>query len=151
MSQSPDLLDLSITLGPPPAGSPPEILATITLRYDKLGLSHTDDLLEDPLSAQEREDLRWYLEEYWQWPFEGFAERGKRVEALLPQIGKRLYDMVVSSREADRILQKWLGKAKVRHQLSIISDLPRVLSLPWELLHPAHAPSGLPCPTSLAK
>src|SRR5207249_3476085 len=37
MSQSPDLLDLSITLTPPPAGSPPEVLATLTLRCDQLG------------------------------------------------------------------------------------------------------------------
>ena len=80
MSQSSDPLDLSITLTPPPADSLPEVLATITLRCDPLGLSHTGDLLKDPLASQEREDLRWYLEEYWQWPFEGFAERGKRVE-----------------------------------------------------------------------
>src|SRR5689334_6574337 len=105
MSQSPDLLDLSITLDQPPAGSPPEILASITLRYDKLGLSHSGDLLKDPLSSQEREDLRWYLEEYWQWPFEGFAERAKRVEALLPLVGKRLYDAVFSSQGARDLLQ----------------------------------------------
>jgi hypothetical protein len=48
MSQSPDLLDLSITLTPPLDGSPPDILAAITLRCDQLGLSHTGDLLTDP-------------------------------------------------------------------------------------------------------
>jgi hypothetical protein len=105
MSQSSDLLDLSITLTRPPTGSPPEILATITLRCDKLGLSHTGDLLKDPLSSQERKDLRWYLEEYWQWPFEGFAQRGKRVEALLPQIGERLYQVVFGSFKANSLLQ----------------------------------------------
>src|SRR5437870_4126894 len=108
MSQSLDLLDLSITLTPPPQGFPPEVLATITLRCDPLGLSHTGDLLKDPLASQEREDLRWYLEEYWQWPFEGFAERGKRVEALLPLVGKRLYKaMFGSSFQATSLLQAW--------------------------------------------
>ena len=135
MNQLPDLLDLSITLSQPPRGSPPEVLATLTLRCDQLGLTHMGDLLTDPLTPQEHEDLQWYLEEYWKWPFEGFAERGKQVEALLPQVGKRLYDALFSSRQADRIVQKWLGKTGVRHQISIITDLPRVLSLPWELLH----------------
>src|SRR5439155_18752708 len=85
MSQSPDLLDLSITLTPPPAGSPPEVLATIALQCSApLGLSHTGDLLTDPLTPLEHEELRWYLEEYWKWPYEGFAQRGQQVEALLP-------------------------------------------------------------------
>src|SRR5436190_17894809 len=105
MSQSPDLLDLSIILVPPSAGSPPEVLATITLGCDKLGLSHTGDLLTDLLKPQERDELRWYLEEYWQWPFEGFAQRGKRVEALLPQIGERLYQAVFGSFKAAGLLQ----------------------------------------------
>ena len=56
------LLDLAITLTPPPAGSPPEVVASITLRCDILGLSHTGDLLTDPLTQQERGDLHWYLE-----------------------------------------------------------------------------------------
>src|SRR2546421_6947852 len=129
------LLDLSITLTPPPAGSPSEVIASIALRYEKLGLNHTGDLLTDPLTQQERDELQWYLEEYWKWPYEGFAQRGRRVEALLPKTGKRLYDAVFGSREADRIVQKWLGKSKVQLQISIISDMPRVLSLPWELLH----------------
>src|SRR5689334_12989491 len=107
MSPSSDLLDLSITLTPPPQGSPPDILAAITLRCDPLGGFHTGDLLKDPLSPEEREDLLWYLEEYWQWPFEGFAERGKRVEALLPQVGERLYQAVFSSFKAISLLQAW--------------------------------------------
>src|SRR5436190_17040106 len=106
MSQSPDLLDLSITLDPSPAGSPPEVLATIALHCGAaLGLSHRGNLLTDPLTPQERDELRWYLEEYWQWPFEGFAQRGKRVEALLPQIGERLYQAVFGSFKATSLLQ----------------------------------------------
>src|SRR3989442_625142 len=135
MSQSPDLLDLSITLAPPPAGFPPEILATITLECKQLGLSHTGDLLKDPLSSEERQDLHWYLEEYWQWPFEGFAERGKRIEALLPLVGERLYQAVFGSFKAAGLLQAWRLRAAAQRQISIISELPRALSLPWELLH----------------
>ena len=94
MSQSLDLLDLSITLSSPPQEAPSEAIASISLRCDVLGLLHEGDLLTDPLTPQERKELRWYLEEYPLWPYYEFAERGKQIEALLPEIGKRLYKKV---------------------------------------------------------
>ena len=129
------LLDLAITLTPPPNDAQPDVIAGISLNSAQpLGLNHSGDLLHDPLTQQERDDLRWYLEEYWKWPYEGFAQRAKGVEALLPALGKRLYESVFGSRQADRIVQKWLS-TEGEHQISIISDIPHALSLPWELLH----------------
>lgn len=129
------LLDLAITLTPPGKGKKQsKAIASVTLNCAILGLSHTGDLLEDPLKQQERTDLHWYLEQYWQWPFEGFAQRANEIEQLLPKLGKMLYDAVFGSREADRILTKWLSE-QGEHQISIISDIPQALSLPWELLH----------------
>ena len=130
MSQS---LDLTITLTPP-GEAQSEAMATIALNCAVLGLNHSGDLLDDPLTPQERADLLWYLEEYWKWPYEGFARRARGVEDLLPKLGKRLYESVFGSRQADRIVQKWLS-TEGEHQISVISDLPQVLSLPWELLH----------------
>src|SRR6266571_2871816 len=129
------LLDLSITLIPPPAGSPPEAIASMQLRCDQLGLSHSGDLLLNPLTPTERAELRWYLEEYWKWPYEQFLEHGRRVEQLLPQLGKRLYRTVFGSLEARDILQAWRSGDAEQRQISIISGLPSALSLPWELLH----------------
>ena len=129
------VLDLEIILTPPGKGKKQsQALASIAVNCAALGMSHTGDLLADPLTEQERADLRWYLEEYWQWPFEGFAERARRIEDLLPELGKRLYEAVFGSKQADRIVQKWLA-TEGEHQISIISHLPRALSLPWELLH----------------
>jgi tetratricopeptide (TPR) repeat protein len=131
------VLDLFVTLTPPPPGADPGALASIALRCDALGLAHSGDLLTDPLTSQERQDLQWYLEEYWQWPYEGFLSRGKQIETLLPQVGKRLYNSLFGSREADRIAQKWLAQPETvaTFQLSLLSELPATLSLPWELLH----------------
>ncbi|MGZ6366510.1 MAG: CHAT domain-containing protein, partial [Ktedonobacteraceae bacterium] len=129
------LLDLAITLTPPGKGKKQsQAIASIALNCAELGLNHAGDLLHDPLTQQERNDLRWYLEEYWQWPYEGFAQRAKGIEDLLPKLGKRLYESVFGSRQADRIVQKWLD-TEGDHQISIISELPHALSLPWELLH----------------
>src|SRR6266699_4666103 len=129
------LLDLAITLTPPPNDAQPDVIAGISLNSAQpLGLNHSGDLLHDPLTQQERDDLRWYLEEYWKWPYEGFAQRAKGVEALLPKLGKRLYEFVFGSRQADRIVQKWLS-TEGEHKISGMSEIPQVLSLPWELLH----------------
>src|SRR4249920_1371268 len=118
------LLDLAITLTPPGKGKKQlKAIANVALNCAALGMSHAGDELKDPLTQQERNDLRWYLEQYWKWPYEGFAQRAKGVEALLPKLGKRLYESVFGSRQADRIVQKWLSTAG-EHQISIISELP---------------------------
>ena len=129
----------------------PGILATITLRCDQLGLSHTGDLLTDPLTPQEREALRWYLEEYWQWPFEGFAERGKQIESLLPEVGKRLYRAVFGSFQAISLLQAWRLQPGRERQISILSDMPKALSLPWELLHDGDGFLAVRAPVALVR
>src|SRR6266567_4128446 len=128
------LLDLAITLTTLPNDAQLDVIASIALNCAELGLNHAGDLLHDPLIQQERDDLRWYLEEYWKWPYEGFAQHARGVEELLPTLGKRLYESVFGSRQADRIVQKWLD-TEGEHQISIISDIPHALSLPWELLH----------------
>ncbi len=129
------LLDLSITLDPLSKDSPSENIARITLRHEQLGLSHSGDILSDPLKPNEYKELRWYLEDYWKWPYEQFLARGKQVESLLADIGKRLYKAVFGSTEARDILQAWRLQPNADRQISIISEVPRALSLPWELLH----------------
>ncbi len=48
-----ETLNLNIILTPPPADASPETLASVSLQVDVLGLSHTGDLLQNPLSAEE--------------------------------------------------------------------------------------------------
>jgi len=136
-------LDLSITLTPPLQESTSNAVARITLQCDQLSLAHVGGLLTDPLTAKERENLRWYLEEYWKWPYEGFARRGRDVEALLAEVGQRLYHMIFSGAEAKELALRWLEYSQqtappAQCQISILSDIPKALSLPWELLHDGH-------------
>src|SRR6266446_3662904 len=129
-------LDLCITLVPPPADASPETLAAIELRCDQLGLQYKGDVLEDPLTTKDHENVRWYLEEYAEWPYEQFLERGKKIEASLAEFGKRLYQAVCGSAGAMSVVQPWrLMQGVQGRQVSIVSELPRALSLPWELLH----------------
>src|SRR6266704_1014205 len=128
-------LDLSVLLTAPPQGAPPDVLASVTVQCDELGMGWAGGVLLDPVARQERDELRWYLSEYWKWPYLGFAERGKRIESLLPRVGQRLYEAVFRHAEAGDIVRAWQDAAVEQRQLSIISSLPRVLALPWELLH----------------
>ena len=60
------LLDLAITLTPPPKGKKQsQAIASIALNLRCSGPAPRRRLLHDPLTEQERNDLRWYLEEYW--------------------------------------------------------------------------------------
>src|SRR5437667_8308644 len=102
-----EVLDLSVVFTKPPLDSSPEVLAGVALRSVTLNLEHTGDLFTDPLTQAERDDLFWYLEEYWQWPYLEFAERGRRVEALLGDVGRRLYAALFDGREAQTIFQAW--------------------------------------------
>src|SRR6266852_5839371 len=128
-------LDLCITLVPPPADASPETIAAIELRCDQLGLQHKGNILVDPLTTRDHENVRWYLEEYADWPYEQFLERGKKIEASLSKFGKRLYDAVCGSAGAMSVVQPWRLLPEVQRQVSIVSYMPQALSLPWELLH----------------
>src|SRR5205085_711748 len=118
------LLDLCLTLTPPPPDAAPETLALAALRCDALGLAQPVNLqpLHDPFTPDERAELTWYLETYWQWPYEQFATRGQRVEQSLADAGQRLYQAVFA--QAQSILQPWRLSGLPR-QLSIISAVPQ--------------------------
>lgn len=134
MHQLQKVLDLSIVFTQPPPDSSPEILAHIAVQCEVLGLNHTGEVFADPLTKAEKDDLRWYLEEYWQWPYLEFVERGKRVEALLGDVGRRFYHTLFGSREAQNIVQAWQQYMNVQHRISIVSEIASILRLPWELL-----------------
>jgi hypothetical protein len=130
------LYDLCLMLTPPPAGAPAGAIANVELRCDELGFNQPIVLppLADPFTPAEPEELTWYLETYWQWPYEEFARRGQRVEQLLTEAGQRLYKAVFGSAQAMAVIQPWRLLPDAARQLSIISALPQALSLPWELL-----------------
>jgi uncharacterized protein HemY len=126
--------ELSLSFTDPTPESALEVIANLEIHCDALGLTFKGQIFTDPLTEQEREALQWYLEEYWQWPFGGFAERGQKIEQFLYKAGRRIYASVFASTEAQNILQQWRQQQNAHHCISIVSDIARVLSLPWELL-----------------
>jgi tetratricopeptide (TPR) repeat protein len=107
-----------------------------------------------PLGPIENEELTWYLERYYTWPTGVFKQRAKKVEDLLPQWGKALYDAVLNDDSVRNVLIAWEGaKTKGARRFTVFVDSELVkgtkekkqaeaneaatllMGLPWELLH----------------
>ena len=85
-----------------------------------------------PFGVAEREDIRWYLEDYLIAPYAVYEERGRGIEARLPECGQSLFESLFGADKPghDAYLESREGPA----ELVIMSRSPAVLSLPWELL-----------------
>ncbi len=89
-------------------------------------------IFNSPFGAAEREDIRWYLEDYLIAPYAVYEERGRTIEGRLPEWGKALFESVFGTGKPghDAYLKSREGQA----ELVIMSRSPAFLSLPWELL-----------------
>jgi tetratricopeptide (TPR) repeat protein len=85
------------------------------------------------LSGQDREDVRWYLEDYLQYPVAPAPAIAARVEGRLAELGAELFGQVFAAdRDAIRL---WDGLAGVLPQLRVEVDAGVAgASVPWELL-----------------
>ena len=105
-----------------------------------------------PLGPLELDDLRWYIEKYYQWPTGVFKQRAGQTEQNLPLWGKALYDAALSGETAREPLAEWQRKTGSRRFSVQVDSEPLegtpeaeadqfraaasdLLSLPWEILH----------------
>lgn len=102
-----------------------------------------------PLGPTDAEDLRWYIEDYFRWPFDVFRDRAKGIEAKLPQWGQLLYDAIVRVQEEP--MQAFIKARRedgnqIERRITINVDDRKsnaedkdaaalLFGLPWELLH----------------
>ncbi|NJR25802.1 MAG: CHAT domain-containing protein, partial [Richelia sp. CSU_2_1] len=90
---------------------------------------------EHPFDSKVLADLRWYLEEYLRFPYGLEPENAKKVEQKLQAWGRQLFDLVFRTTEKAREFFQEATRAGLdKCEISIISDDPAVLNLPWELL-----------------
>jgi tetratricopeptide (TPR) repeat protein len=108
-----------------------------------------------PLGAIEKNELRWYLEEYFKWPVGVFRTRAQDVERKLAAWGQALYQTAIPvDREVQDVLTPWKQTETNRERRFTVKVDPRakkgsseqeeaetqeaatlLLGLPWELLH----------------
>jgi tetratricopeptide (TPR) repeat protein len=79
-------------------------------------------------------ELRWYLEEFLEYPFPPVTDRAEHVRDALRDWGKQAFEALFSGR-ADRWLVAATSEEYANLRLQIASDEPKVLAWPWEALY----------------
>ncbi len=105
-----------------------------------------------PLGPVELEEVRWYIERYYQWPAGVFKERAEKTAKLLPQWGQALYAAALGAASAREPVEAWRGQTGSRRfSVQVDFEPPEgtdaaataliyaaasdLLALPWEILH----------------
>jgi tetratricopeptide (TPR) repeat protein len=85
------------------------------------------------MDQRELERLRWYLEEYLEYPIDPAPTIAGQVEARLVALGRDLFAQVFADREATRLWDRAeSGLAGTR--VEVVTDVVGATAIPWELL-----------------
>jgi tetratricopeptide (TPR) repeat protein len=91
---------------------------------------------EHPFDENALSEIRWYLEQYIRFPYGIEPDKAAKVEQQFQVWGQQLFELVFrSSEEARGYFQEATREGLNHCELTISSDDPVVLNLPWELLY----------------
>jgi len=133
-------LELTVDFGSVAPGAPDDTPVPFSVRNEGTGESWSKGEFRCPLDEKALGDVRWYLEEYWQWPFGPFRGRAHGIEARLEGWGRDLFNALFDARQPARIYEHFLDTDADVRTLTLVSDAPRVMRLPWELLAESSGP-----------
>jgi hypothetical protein len=94
------------------------------------------------MSDQDRADLRWYLEDYLQYPMDPAPERAARVEARLAELGVTLFKSVFTGDAFEYWVDVKSRLSETRVEV-VVSDVAQAAAIPWELLRDPQAGAAL--------
>ena len=86
------------------------------------------------LSPQDEEDLRWYLEDYLQYPQEPAPTIAQRIEGLMSELGTRLFAGVFQANDDARDVWSRVRERLPETRIEIITGVTEAATIPWELL-----------------
>ena len=86
------------------------------------------------LTAQDREDMRWYLENYLQYPLEPNPTIAHRIEDRLKEVGLELFHRLFEGNTAAIRLWGRLVSHLPQTRVEIVTEVAAVTAIPWELL-----------------
>ena len=86
------------------------------------------------LTAQDQEDVRWYLEEYLQYPVEPAPQIARRVEERLAVLGEELFTQVFRASTDTKMLWDAIGGSLGDLRVEVVAGAEGLMGVPWELL-----------------
>jgi hypothetical protein len=86
------------------------------------------------LTAQDQEDLRWYLEDYLQYPQDPAPKIAARVEGRMAELGTRLFQELFQSSDDARDLWATLRTRLQETRVEVVAPVREATGLPWELV-----------------
>jgi tetratricopeptide (TPR) repeat protein len=95
------------------------------------------------LSPQNEEDLRWYLEEFLQYPQEPAPTIARRVEGRMAEIGTTLFQAVFQANHDTQRIWSRVEERLPETRIEIVSGVSEAATIPWELLREPSTTSAL--------
>jgi tetratricopeptide (TPR) repeat protein len=86
------------------------------------------------LTDQDREDLRWYLEDYLQYPLDPAPKIAARIEARIAEIGCDLFSRTFQSNDDARDLWAMARPKLADTRVEIATGVREAATIPWELI-----------------
>jgi tetratricopeptide (TPR) repeat protein len=86
------------------------------------------------LTDQDQEDIRWYLEDFLQYPHDPAPKIAARIEKRMAQIGTELFRALFQSGDDARDLWATLRTPLNDTRIEIITTVAEATAIPWELI-----------------
>ncbi len=86
------------------------------------------------LTPQDGEDLRWYLEEFLQYPQEPAPTIARRIEGRMAEVGTELFKGVFQENDDARDVWSRVRERLGETRIEIITGVAEASTIPWELL-----------------
>ncbi|HEX5720180.1 MAG TPA: hypothetical protein VF179_28760, partial [Thermoanaerobaculia bacterium] len=95
------------------------------------------------LSPQDEEDLRWYLEDFLQYPQEPAPTIARRVEGRMSEMGTKLFEVVFQANNDTRKIWSRMEERLPETRIEIVTGVTEAATIPWELLREPTADAAL--------
>lgn len=108
----------------------------VEIAFQKRGVSIPSAIVTTfpPLTAQEQEDLRWYLEDYLQYSFDPAPLIAARIEKRFDAYGRVLFQDLFQCSEESRRIWAAVSEDIAHTRVEIVSHPSDIITIPWEWL-----------------
>lgn len=89
---------------------------------------------EFKITPQDREDIRWYLEDYLQYPENPAPRIAARIERRMTELGTELFSALFQANKKARDLWAAVARRLAQMRIEVVTGVRDANSLPWELL-----------------